>query len=299
MVAMVAAHRHFPSITHAKLRTIGGAVISTALRRLTPDDAPALAALLDEDGLQNVYLRSELRLAGLGAGQWWGVDGGQPGQIRAALLGGPLVVPWIPDLDDVDRLAEALSRQQAPRMLVGPRAQVLALHQARHPAPPLRELRDPQPLLVLDRAHTPAPQDTNVRKGTPDDLERLTVAAADMHREEMGIDPLAIDPAGWRTRMHTLIQRGWSWVWTEQDEVIFKAELSAWTPEAAQVQGVYTSPRHRNRGVATAAMAAVCRAVLDEVPACTLYVNHYNAAARRVYDRLGFEQVASLATLMY
>jgi RimJ/RimL family protein N-acetyltransferase len=274
-------------------------VISTALRRLTPEDAPALHTLLDAEPLQNVYLRSELRLAGLGSGQWWGIDGGA-GQVRAVLLGGPLVVPWIPDLDDIHRLVEALSRQQSPRMLVGPRDQVLALHHARQPTPPLRELRDPQPLLALRRgtAITVAAAE-QVRKGTPQDLDRLTVAAADMHREEMGVDPLAIDPAGWRTRMGTLIQRGWSWVWTERDEVVFKAELSGWTPDAVQIQGVYTAPRHRNRGVATAAMAAVCRAVLEDVPVCTLYVNHYNAAARRVYDRLGFEQVASLATLMY
>lgn len=277
-------------------------MITSTLRRLTADDAPSLAALLDEDRLQNVYLRSELRLAGLATGQWWGIDGARPGELRAALLGGPLVVPWVPDADDVERLAEALSRQQAPRMLVGPRAQVLALHQARRPAPPLRELRDPQPLLRLERHRTAARHgsgNVRVRRGTLDDLDRLTVAAADMHREEMGVDPLAIDPAGWRTRMSTLIQRGWSWVWTEHDEVVFKAELSAWTPDAVQIQGVYTAPRHRNRGIATAAMAAVCDAVLDDVPACTLYVNHYNAAARRVYDRLGFEQVASLATLMY
>lgn len=273
-------------------------MIATALRRLIPEDAPALAALLDEEPLQNVYLRSELRLAGLGSGQWWGVDG--DGRIRAAMLGGPLVVPWVPRGDDVDRLAEALNRQQAPRMLVGPRAQVLALHRARHPAPPLRELRDPQPLLALRRggvtAVVPAAE---VRNGTAADLDRLTVAAADMHREEMGVDPLAIDPSGWRSRMSTLIQRGWSWVWTEGDEVVFKAELSAWTPEAVQIQGVYTAPSRRNRGVATAAMAAVCRAVLREVPVCTLYVNHYNVAARKVYDRLGFEPVANLATLMY
>jgi uncharacterized protein len=274
-------------------------VISTALRRLTPDDAPALQALLDTDPLQNVYLRSELRLAGLGTGQWWGVDGDE-GSIRAALLGGPLVVPWLPQLDDVDRLVEALARQQAPRMLVGPRAQVLALHRARHPAPPIRELRDPQPLLVLRRGEPRAVAAADqVRKGTQDDLDRLTVAAADMHREEMGVDPLAIDPAGWRTRMSTLIQRNWSWVWTERDEVVFKAELSAWTPDAVQIQGVYTAPRHRNRGIATAALSAVCHAVLEDVPACTLYVNHYNGAARRVYEHLGFEQVASFATLMY
>lgn len=272
-------------------------MITTAPRRLAAADAPALAALLGAEPLQNVYLRSELRLAGLGSGQWWGLDGG--GEIRATLLGGPLVVPWIPDLDDADRLVEALTRQQAPRMIVGPRDQALALHSARRPTPPLRELRDPQPLLALHRGALRAQPAEQVRKGTTHDLDRLTVAAADMHREEMGVDPLAIDPSGWRSRMSTLIQRGWSWVWTDGDEVVFKAELSAWTPEAVQVQGVYTAPRHRNRGVATAAMAAVCRAVLDEVPVCTLYVNHYNAAARTVYRRLGFEQVGSLATLMY
>jgi predicted GNAT family acetyltransferase len=153
--------------------------------------------------------------------------------------------------------------------------------------------------LALRRGTPKVAPAAEVRKGEPKDLDRLTVAAADMHREEMGVDPMAIDPSGWRTRMGTLIQRGWSWVWTDNDEVVFKAELSAWTPEAVQVQGVYTAPRHRNRGVATAAMAAVCRAVLEGVPVCTLYVNHYNTAARRVYERLGFEQVASLATLMY
>jgi RimJ/RimL family protein N-acetyltransferase len=272
-------------------------MITTALRRLTADDTDALSALLGDEPLQNVFLRSELRLVGLGGGHWWGVDG--HGRLKAALLGGALVVPWVPDDEDVERLAEALSRQQAPRMIVGPRDQVLALHKARQPTPPLRELRDPQPLLALERGTLPVDPAPQVRHGTLDDLDRLTVAAADMHREEMGVDPLAIDPAGWRTRMSTLIQRRWSWVWTEGDEVVFKAELSAWTPEAAQVQGVYTAPRHRNRGIATVAMAAVCRAILDDVPVCTLYVNHYNTAARRVYERLGFEQVATLATLMY
>ena len=272
-------------------------MITTGLWRLSADDVAPLRALLDEDVLQNVYLRSELRLGAVASGQWWGVGGG--GRLRATLLGGPLVVPWVPDPADCDRLVEALSRQQAPRMLVGPRPHVLGLHQARTPNQMPRERRDPQPFLVLRRGTPIRGASPRVRQGTVGDLDRLTLAAADMHREEMGIDPLSIDPAGWRARMSILIQRGWSWVWTEGDRVLFKAELSGWTPEAVQVQGVYTAPEYRGRGVATAGLAAVCQALLGQVPACTLYVNHYNAAARAVYDRLGFEHVTDFATLMY
>jgi RimJ/RimL family protein N-acetyltransferase len=272
-------------------------MITTGLWRLTHYDAPALAELLDSDVLQNCYLRSELRLGALSSGQWWGVGGG--GRLRATLAGGPLIVPWVPDHEDCDRLAEALTRQPAPRMLVGPRDQVLALHSARQRPPEPREQRDPQPFLALQRGALRVRPSDEVRPGTPDDLERLTLAAADMHREEMGIDPLAIDPTGWRARMSTLIQRGWSWVWTEGDRVVFKAELSAWTPEAVQIQGVYTAPSVRNQGVATEGLAAVCAAVLRQVPVCTLYVNHYNSPARAVYDRLGFEHVADFATLFY
>jgi len=272
-------------------------MITTGLWRLDADDAPALSELLDADVLQNVYLRSELRLGALSTGQWWGV--GTEGRLRATLLGGPLVVPWVPDPDDYDRIVDALTRQQAPRMLVGPREQVVGLHKARPLPPTPREQRNPQPFLVLRRGATPAQPAPQVRLATRGDIDRLTLAAADMHREEMGVDPLAVDPAGWRTRMGTLIQRGWSWVWSEGDEVIFKAELSGWTPEAVQIQGVYTAPARRNRGIATTGLAAVCQAVLAHVPACTLYVNHYNAPARAVYRRLGFEHTADFATLMY
>ena len=272
-------------------------MITTGLWRLGTDDAPALAELLDAEPLQNVYLRSELRLGALASGQWWGVGNG--GRLRATLLGGPLVVPWVPDTEDCERLAEALQRQQAPRMMVGPRDHVLGLHHARLRPPDPRERRDPQPFLVLRRGALAVPPANHVRLATVADLDRLTLSAADMHREEMGIDPLAIDPAGWRTRMSTLVQRGWSWVWTEGERVVFKAELSGWTPEAVQVQGVYTTPAARNRGIATAGLAAVCAAVLSQVPACTLYVNHYNGPARAVYDRLGFEHVGDFATLMY
>jgi ribosomal protein S18 acetylase RimI-like enzyme len=248
--------------------------------------------------LSNAYLRSELRLGGLRSGLWWGA--GCDGELLGAMVGGALVVPWVPSEETATALAGQLGHQVPPRMIVGPRSHVTALQSRRRPTPPPpREVRDPQPLLVVGRGGLRRPGAEEVRPGTGDDLDQLVVASAAMHREEMGVDPLLVDPTGWRHRMSTLVDRGWSWVWREDGEIVFKAELSAWTPEVAQVQGVWTAPASRNRGVGTRGMAAVAEAVLAQVPQCSLYVNHYNVAARRLYARLGFEQVGELATYFF
>jgi GNAT superfamily N-acetyltransferase len=267
------------------------------VRRLDPRDAPAAAALLDVDVVRNAFLRSELRLGALRSGAWWGVDTGA--ELRSVLAAGTLAVPWLGSPDDAVALARVLDRQRQPQLMTGPREHVIAIHRAQRPNPRPREIRDPQPLLVLGRGALRVAPASGLRRGTLADLDRLTAASAAMHREEMGVDPLAIDPGGWRQRMATLIERGWSYVLEERGRVIFKAELSAWTPEASLVQGVYTVPQRRREGIGTAAMAALCEVLLGEAPLCTLYVNHFNTAARRLYDTLGFDHVGDFATLFF
>jgi RimJ/RimL family protein N-acetyltransferase len=270
----------------------------SALRvaRLGPADADQLATLIDREPVTNVYLRSELRLD-FEVGDWWGAF--EDEQLTAVVLGWSLVVPYIPDVEAASPLAQALAAAAQPRMVVGHRASVMALHNAFRPPRPARELRDPQPLLVLDAGDLRAAPSPDVRLSTRDDLEALILAAARMHREEMGVDPLAIDAPAWRTRMISLIERRWSWIWMHGHEVLFKAELSAWTPEVVQIQGVYTAPQHRGRGIARAGLAAVCEQVFHDVPRCSLYVNQYNVIAQRVYAHLGFRPADVFATVMY
>jgi ribosomal protein S18 acetylase RimI-like enzyme len=262
--------------------------------RLSAAHAAALARLLDRDPVVNVYLRSELQM-GIENGDWWGVVDGD--SVRATALGRPLIVPCIPNLEDAQALAETVAATVAPHMLVGPRDAVLAFHRALHR--PAREVRDPQYLLAVDRSGFTRQESSPVRPARRSDIDALVVAAADMHREEMGIDPLAIDAAGWRARMANLVDRGWSWVWTERGMIIFKAELSAWTHNAVQIQGVWTHPAYRSRGIGRIGLAAVCASLLSEVAMCTLYVNHYNRAALALYERLGFRKVADFATVIY
>lgn len=270
----------------------------SALRvtRLGPAHVDQLAALIDHQPITNVYLRSELRL-GFEAGDWWGAF--EEDALTSVVLGWSLVVPYIPDLEAAAPLAQALAASAQPRMVVGHRASVMALHNAFRPPRSARELRDPQPLLVLDRGDLRGTPSEDVRLSTRDDLDILIVAAARMHREEMGVDPLAVDAPAWRMRMLSLIERRWSWIWIRDREVVFKAELSAWTPDVVQIQGVYTAPKYRGHGIARAGLAAVCAHVFKEVPRCSLYVNQYNVIAQRVYDRLGFKPADVFATVMY
>ncbi len=256
----------------------------------------ALARFLDSDPVDNVYLRSELRLLGSTA-PWWCVSDG--GALRAAVLIGALTVPCIPDPTDAPRLAEATRSNTPPHLMVGSRAAVLALHQCLEPRRRAREIHDPQPVLVIDRERLRVLPPAPIRPSTRHDIDGLTAAAATMHREEMSADTAPPDASAWKARMNQLVDRGWSWVWSEHGQVVFKAELSAWTPDVVQVQGVFTAPSRRGQGVATAGMTALCALLLEDVPLVTLYVNGYNAAARRVYGRVGFEQHSEFATVMY
>ena len=85
-----------------------------------------------------------------------------------------------------------------------------------------------------------------------------------------GIDPLARDPESfrWRTRMQ--IEDGRSWLWVEGGTILFKAEASAWTPSAVQLQQVWvdpTRPRPRQRAARDARpLPAAARARAGGLP---------------------------------
>src|SRR5476649_817509 len=90
-----------------------------SVSRLGPADAAQLAALIDREPVTNVYLRSELRL-GFEIGDWWGAF--EEDELTAVVLGWSLVVPYIPDVEAAQPLAQALATGAQPRMVVGHRA---------------------------------------------------------------------------------------------------------------------------------------------------------------------------------
>jgi len=72
------------------------------------------------------------------------------------------------------------------------------------------------------------------------------------------------------------------------------AGVHAFSPayKVAAVGNVATRPSHRGRGLGSCVTAAVCRSLLESVELIGLNVQADNAAAIRVYERLGFRRAA-------
>jgi RimJ/RimL family protein N-acetyltransferase len=176
------------------------------------------------------------------------------------------------------------------RMLIGEESAVTDLWRAaagRLPAP--RDDRPGQPVYALGKP--PVPGETGLRQATLRDLDLLVPACAEAHREELGVDPLDRDPEGflWRTRAQ--IEEGRSWLWEERGVILFKAEASAWTPRAVQLQQVWTDPPARKQGYATRALRDLVRLLLANVPVVCLFVRTDNEQAIRLYERVGMRKV--------
>ena len=179
--------------------------------------------------------------------------------------------------------------------LVLPMWDTLAVHWA-----PCREVRADQPLMVLAGPPAVAP-DPLVRPVRPVELERYLPAAIAMFTEEVGIDPRAGDGgAGYRSRVSELVSAGRAFARFEGDQV----DLQGRDRRAL----VSASGRSRASGCTrpTAAAGWAPRAPprwpsgsarMGRVS--SLYVNGFNHPARRAYDKVGFTQIASFATVLF
>ena len=168
---------------------------------------------------------------------------------------------------------------------------------ARDRLPPPREDRPGQPVYVLEEP--PEPGDTALRPATPDDLDLLVPACPEAYREELDVDPLESDAESYRWRTRMQIDDGRSWLWAEGSTILFKAEASAWTPSAVQLQQVWVDPEVRGRGYAQRGLRDLCRLLLARVPAVCLFVRADNAPAIRLYERIGMRHTISYRTLVF
>jgi ribosomal protein S18 acetylase RimI-like enzyme len=203
----------------------------------------------------------------------------------------------VPSGEGCGEFARDVARS-GPRMLIGEAGAVSDLwEEAQTQLPAPREDRPGQPVYAIRTA--PAPGDTGLRAATLGDLELLMPACASAHEQEIGVDPMKRDPDGFRWRTRSQIEENRSWLWVEDGVILFKAEASAWTPEAVQLQQVWVDPAVRRRGYGARGLADLCRLLLERVPTVCLFVRAENEPAIRLYDAIGMEHVLDYRSLLF
>jgi ribosomal protein S18 acetylase RimI-like enzyme len=241
-----------------------------------------------QDPIERVFLEDVARR---GLGRFAGLAGN--GELVALCHVG---VNAVPSGTGCAGFAREVARS-APRMLIGETNAVSELWEAartRLPSP--REDRPGQPVFVI--TEPPEPGESGLRAATEDDFAILLPACAAAHEQELGVDPLRRDAEGFRWRTRSQIEEGRSWLWVDDGTILFKAEASAWTPSAVQLQQVWVDPLVRRSGFGARGLRDLCRLLLERVPAVCLFVRSENEPAIRLYETIGMRHVLDYRSLL-
>lgn len=277
-------------------------MLTVPARLLGESERGAVERLLDLDPIAGAQVAERIQATGLSRRVDSRVFGyGSRGRLESICWFGANIIPVRATKAAIDAFAQAaLAQPRTCSSLVGESEGVLGMWRLLADIwGPAREVRPVQPLLAT-WTPPPLPPDPTVRLVRPHEIDALFPAAVAMYVEEVGVSPLAGDGGrDYRDRISDLVRHGRAYAKFVGGRVVFKAELAVVTKHTAQVQGVWVDPEWRGHGIGTAGMATVVRDALARVaPSVSLYVNDYNVAARRVYERCGFRQVGTFATVL-
>lgn len=200
--------------------------------------------------------------------------------------------------------------------IFGPRSAVLGIWSqlvGRMPTP--FDIRENQPLLelpvekdltdlaqqALGRPQLAVPPLIEpVRWARTDDRASLLRASIAMFTEEVGYDPMTRDPSGYARRIDELTRTGRTVVGVNADNiVIFKTDIGLAHGTICQLQGVWLHPAYRGQGLSVTLLAQGMQLIRQRFPHLSLYVNDYNSAARALYQRAGWQQTGTFATVLF
>jgi ribosomal protein S18 acetylase RimI-like enzyme len=136
-----------------------------------------------------------------------------------------------------------------------------------------------------------------LRRATPAELELVMPVQAELACAESGINPLQVDPEGFRKRCLRRIEQGRTWVVVENGTLIFKADVISRTADVSYLEGIWISGDRRANGSGLRFMSDLMRRLLEETKSICLLVNEANKLAQSFYRKCGFHFRATYETI--
>ena len=129
----------------------------------------------------------------------------------------------------------------------------------------------------------------NLRLATRAEVELVIKVHAERAAEETGVNPLDVDPDGFRQRCARRIEQERVWVSVEDKRLVFKADVICDLPEITYLEGVYVSPERRGNGFGRLCMRHLTNLLLSRTKSVCLLLKEQNSAAKACYQRAGYQ----------
>jgi RimJ/RimL family protein N-acetyltransferase len=137
----------------------------------------------------------------------------------------------------------------------------------------------------------PRPTPGVLRRAVIDDVELVVDHVMAFEAEAFGITPDQEARARWAHTLFTMQERA-MYLWEDGGEVVCCVGVTGPTPNGLRIGPVYTPPRFRGRGYASAATAAVTRIILEGGKRFAfLYTDLANPISNAIYQRIGYVPV--------
>jgi len=138
---------------------------------------------------------------------------------------------------------------------------------------------------------------SDLRPAKPAELELVMPVQAELAFAESGVNPLVVDPQGFRQRCLRRIEQERTWVVIEDDRLIFKADVISKTPSVVYLEGIWLRDDQRSNGSSVEFMNELTHRLFTDARSICLLVNEDNKRAQSFYRKCGFRFRATYETI--
>jgi predicted GNAT family acetyltransferase len=145
-------------------------------------------------------------------------------------------------------------------------------------------------------------KEIDMEQASLDSIDELTDLACEMVMEDLKLDENAIDRRQYRLRMTEKVMEGRAYLCRDKDGTpLFKCDLTVIGSDGGLMEGVFTPKRLRRQELASRAMWTIARELLvrQKIPFIALHVDEKNRAARKVYEKVGYQELRTYRLTLF
>ena len=261
------------------------------VQKLTNSDAPEVLNFLSRRPLNTFIMASFIRENGIASsanrGEFYAYRNAFGALEGIALIGHLILLETNSDaaMRSFAKLAQACHDAQT---VLGEWTKVGKFLDSYSHGGPTPRLLNRQLLMERNQPISLPEQIRGLRGATIADLDLVIPVHAQLAFEESGINPLEKDAEGFRERCARRIENGQVWVVTQDNQLQFKADVVAETPEVIYLEGIFVGTNQRGQGFGAHCLAQMTNELLAQADSVCLFANLRNHSAQKCYSKAGY-----------